>query len=524
MSDVTLSASVRQSLLSLQSTTNLIERTQNRLSTGLRVSDAIDDPVAFFQAKSLSDRSSDFLEKKDAIDQGISTVTAALDGVEAIENLVNQLKGVSNSMKSATDAQIADLVTQFNDLRTQINNLATDASYQGTNLINGTGQTLSIEFSEQTASLLTINSVDITVGTAGLNIAANSYITGDSTLNVATLGAITAGSNTFSNRFISTTSDFSLTYLGSDVTFNAGETVSFTYGTGSTFNFVVSTAAALTLTQNEAITVNVASSTTAATAGQFALLATQTVNALFNYSAQTVAYVDTATDDTVTLTYNGTSTVTLTTADDNSVFFTLVSTAGTAVDSVALQFRTGVSLTLTQGATFTLGVQGLSAASNGASTQNVFIEFTNTSASISLGNGGTAATGADTAVYGIAVNGGATGTNIFTANGGELTFTGLVQAGDTTRINQVIDQLDTALTTLRTQAQTLGSNVALLNTRLSFTEQYTNTLQGGADKLTLADINEEGANLLALQTRQQLGIQSLSLAAQAEASILSLFG
>ena len=49
-------------------------------------------------------------------------------------------------------------------------------------------------------------------------------------------------------------------------------------------------------------------------------------------------------------------------------------------------------------------------------------------------------------------------------------------------------------------------------------------LQGGADKLTLANINEEGANLLALQTRQQLGIQALSLAAQAEASILRLFG
>ncbi len=110
------------------------------------------------------------------------------------------------------------------------------------------------------------------------------------------------------------------------------------------------------------------------------------------------------------------------------------------------------------------------------------------------------------------------------ANGGEINFTGLVRAGDTTRINAVISQLDTALTSLRTQAQTLGSNVALLNARLDFTENYVNTLQGGADKLTLADINSEGANLLALQTRQQLGIQSLSLAAQAEASILSLFG
>ena len=60
--DVTLTAAVRQNLLSLQSTANLVGRTQDRLSTGLRVKNAIDDPVNFFQAKALSDRSSDFNE------------------------------------------------------------------------------------------------------------------------------------------------------------------------------------------------------------------------------------------------------------------------------------------------------------------------------------------------------------------------------------------------------------------------------------------------------------------------------
>ena len=67
MSDVTLSAAVRSSLLSLQNTTDLIDRTQNRLSTGLKVASAVDDPVAFFQAKSLNDRAFDFNEKKDGI-------------------------------------------------------------------------------------------------------------------------------------------------------------------------------------------------------------------------------------------------------------------------------------------------------------------------------------------------------------------------------------------------------------------------------------------------------------------------
>ena len=83
MSDVTLSAAVRSSLLSLQSTTDLIDRTNGRLSSGLRVASAVDDPVSFFSAKSLTDRAFDFNDRKDGIDQGISTVTAALDGLKA---------------------------------------------------------------------------------------------------------------------------------------------------------------------------------------------------------------------------------------------------------------------------------------------------------------------------------------------------------------------------------------------------------------------------------------------------------
>lgn len=95
---------------------------------------------------------------------------------------------------------------------------------------------------------------------------------------------------------------------------------------------------------------------------------------------------------------------------------------------------------------------------------------------------------------------------------------------NTADINTTITELNSALTELRTNAATLGSNNTVLQTRLNFTEELSNTLEEGAGKLTLADINEESANLLALQTRQQLGINSLSLASQAERAILSLFG
>ena len=59
--------------------------------------------------------------------------------------------------------------------------------------------------------------------------------------------------------------------------------------------------------------------------------------------------------------------------------------------------------------------------------------------------------------------------------------------------------------------------------RLDFTENLVNTLEEGASKLINADLNEESANLLSLQTRQQLGVTSLSLAQQSEQSVLQLF-
>lgn len=96
--------------------------------------------------------------------------------------------------------------------------------------------------------------------------------------------------------------------------------------------------------------------------------------------------------------------------------------------------------------------------------------------------------------------------------------------GADTDIDNAITAVNAALTTLRTNAATLGSNASVLTARLDFTEDLVNSLQGGATKLTQADLNEESANLLALQTRQQLGINSLALASQSERSILALFG
>lgn len=385
MGDITLSAAVRGSLLSLQNTTSLVERTQGRLSTGLEVASAIDDPVAFFQAKSLSDRAFDFNEKKDGIDQGVSTVTAALGGLESIESIVRQLKGVATSLKSATGTQFTDLVAQYGTLRGQIGELANDATYQGTNLIDNTSESLSVSFSDQTSSQLTISSN------------------------------------------------------------NSGET-----GLG----------------------LNVVS------------VATDTS---FNVDARTAANVGNG--GSITVTYQGTGGAVV---DETTAFAVSYGTTTYNVVQANADTAAQESTTLTSG-------------------QILTISFTSR-----VGSG----IGAAGAFQVAAANSGSTPITIADVEAASNNF---VTEGDTATIDPIITELDASLTTLRARTQTLGSNVALLQTRLDFTEDYVNTLEIGSGKLTLADLNEEGANLLALQTRQQLGISALAFAGQAEQGILGLF-
>ena len=109
--------------------------------------------------------------------------------------------------------------------------------------------------------------------------------------------------------------------------------------------------------------------------------------------------------------------------------------------------------------------------------------------------------------------------------GGDVDITGAVGswAADA-NITASLDEISTALATLRTQSKAFGSTLSTVQARQDFTKSMINTLTTGADNLTLADSNEEGANLLALQTRQQLSTTALSLAVQSDRNVLRLFG
>ena len=124
-----------------------------------------------------------------------------------------------------------------------------------------------------------------------------------------------------------------------------------------------------------------------------------------------------------------------------------------------------------------------------------------------------------------------TGTSSLTIQGVDLNSTGLglnqISGNgfqDNNVITNTLNNITTALTTLRSQASTFGSNLSTVQTRQDFTTNLINTLQTGSDNLVLADTNEEGADLLALQTRQQLSTTALSLSAQADQNVLKLFG
>src|ERR1700693_1729869 len=148
MSDIILGISTQQNLLSLQGIDKNLGTTQSHLATGLKVASAIDDAVKFFQSQSLNERASDLSIRKDSIDQGISSLTAATNAAQSAVTVLQQLQGVLNSAKTETAAQRKSAGTQFSTLATQLDTLLNDASYQGLNLVNSSASSLSLLFSK----------------------------------------------------------------------------------------------------------------------------------------------------------------------------------------------------------------------------------------------------------------------------------------------------------------------------------------------------------------------------------------
>lgn len=199
MADINQTTATRTNLLSLQRTGDLIGRTQQRLATGLKVNSAIDDAQAFFKARNLNARAGDLSSIKDTIGSGIATIRAAIQGLEAIESTLKQLKALAQSAIASPESSTrAKLASQFNELRSQVDNLAEDADFDGVNLLKnrtaafaaGADQ-LDVRFNERTTTAA-INQLTV----SGLNTTDFQSILARSALATGTAGATTVWGQT----------------------------------------------------------------------------------------------------------------------------------------------------------------------------------------------------------------------------------------------------------------------------------------------------------------------------------------
>nr|WP_316397409.1 flagellin [Bradyrhizobium sp. 33ap4] len=201
MSDIILSSSVRQNLLSLQSTADLLSTTQNRLATGKKVNTALDNPTNFFTAQSLDNRASDINNLLDGIGNGVQVLQAANTGITSLQKLVDTAKSIAN--------QVLQSPTGYTT-RSQV---ASTAALGGTsaNLVDGT----------------TIKSGDVLAIAASAGQPAFSFTFGASTslaqLNTSLAASnLTASLDSSNKLVITTTNDAASSTIGAVTFTNTG--------------------------------------------------------------------------------------------------------------------------------------------------------------------------------------------------------------------------------------------------------------------------------------------------------------
>lgn len=175
MTDISVSAATRSSLLLAQRTADVRAETSERLSTGLRVRRPADAPAVFFEAQSARARVRDLLQAKDEISQAVSAVETAQTGAGAIEELAGQLKGLALSVQGASAEERQTAVEQFAVIRDQITALADDLSFGGVALISSTPGGLDVNLDGDGGADLTINAQASDAASLGIGSAAETY-------------------------------------------------------------------------------------------------------------------------------------------------------------------------------------------------------------------------------------------------------------------------------------------------------------------------------------------------------------
>jgi flagellin-like hook-associated protein FlgL len=182
VSDISLTAGMRVNLLSLQNTSQLLNRTQQRISSGKRVNSALDNPTNFFAAQNATQRASDLSDRKDGMSEAVQTVSATNAGITAITGLINAAKGVAQSALSTSDTTVqSKLAGQYDTIRSQIDNISSDSGYRGLNLLSSIN-TLTVNFNEDASSKLSV--VGFLANSTGLGLGTTASIWSSSASNI----------------------------------------------------------------------------------------------------------------------------------------------------------------------------------------------------------------------------------------------------------------------------------------------------------------------------------------------------
>ena len=407
MADISLTASMRTNLLSLQNTQSLMDMTQERLSTGLKVNSAIDNAASYYTAQSLNNRANDLNALLDSMGQGIQTIQAANEGIEAITEFVEQAKAIANSARDvASKTDIKGLQAKFSDEDDPDEHKTAAGTSLKFEVTRTDGTALDAKL---TTAIKSVNDALTDTQLAAKNL--EDYVG-------AVNDAIEAGGPEFAKIV-----DIKVDEKTGKITYTAkaGYNIKATGAgdlaglgkdpeTGDPTNDVTSTVAVNTDRQKYAL--------------QFNEILEQIDNL-----AQDSGYkgINLLQMNTLTVIFN----------EDRS---SQIEVKGTDASSVGLMLDEAVNNWQT----------------------NEDIEAS-------------------------------------------------------------IAQAEEAISSLRIMASDYGNYYSIVQNRQNFTKSLVNVLTEGADNLTLADMNEESANMLALQTRQQLAINSLSLASQAAQGVLQLF-
>ena len=409
MADISLTASMRTNLLSLQNTQSLMDTTQERLSTGLKVNSAIDNASSYYTAQSLNNRASDLSALLDSMGQGIQTIQAANEGIEAITEFVEQAKAIANSARDAAS-------------KTDVKTLS--SKFSGTDSVTSddTALTLAVKKADGTALAGTGDEKKISDAITAVNAKLNATaLKGKNAAELKT--AIETALKEDTAGVLKNVMEFSVTADGKvSVTAKAGYQVSLLTG-----------------------------------AGDFAGQGDK--------------------DEDGSVTNVSTSTVDVNT--DRQKYAEQFNEIMRQIDKLAkdsgykginlLQMNT-LTVIFNEDRSSQIEVKGVDASSTGLKISNP------------------------------------------------------VDSWQTDEdINKSITEAENAISELRIMASDYGNYYSIVQNRQDFTKNLINVLTEGADNLTLADMNEESANMLALQTRQQLAINSLSLASQAAQGVLQLF-